>query len=463
MIRGLRKFQAFEPARPGAITSILAVFTLLLLWFPSTAHAVPSYARQTGFACEACHTVFPELTPFGRDFKLHGYLFQTEREVTDISGGAQKRLTLADLPPISFMMQIASTTTNKSLPDSAVSGASAQNTQLQFPQQASFFYAGKVAPNLGTFLQITYDEADDHISMDNADVRFADTGTIGSTDVVYGVSLNNNPTVQDAYNTTPAWGFPFASSSVAPAPAAATLIDGTLGQDVLGLTAYASFDKWLYAEGGGYRTARLGQGGPLDSTSAFVIDTVAPYWRLAGERRWGQNSWSLGTYGMYAAIKPGDGLPVTGGQSDHYTDVALDTQYQFIGDRDIVSVLATWIHEHAERDASFANGLSTNLNDDLQTFRATATYYYHRTIGASVGLFSTWGDMDPLVYPDSRTGKPNSNGAILELNYVPWLNTKLAAQYVVYNEFDGASSNYDGTGRNAGDNDTLYISFWYAF
>jgi hypothetical protein len=71
--------------------------------------------------------------------------------------------------------------------------------------------------------------------------------------------------------------------------------------------------------------------------------------------------------------------------------------------------------------------------------------------------------MDPLVYPDSRTGKPNSNGAILELNYVPWLNTKLAAQYVVYNEFDGASSNYDGTGRNAGDNDTLYISFWYAF
>ncbi|MBS0387629.1 MAG: hypothetical protein JSR15_04040, partial [Proteobacteria bacterium] len=25
------------------------------------AQAVPSFARQTGMACEACHTVFPEL------------------------------------------------------------------------------------------------------------------------------------------------------------------------------------------------------------------------------------------------------------------------------------------------------------------------------------------------------------------------------------------------------------------
>jgi len=34
--------------------------------------AVPSFARQTGMACAACHTVFPELTPFGREFKLNG-------------------------------------------------------------------------------------------------------------------------------------------------------------------------------------------------------------------------------------------------------------------------------------------------------------------------------------------------------------------------------------------------------
>ncbi|MCL2430275.1 MAG: hypothetical protein FWD12_13680, partial [Alphaproteobacteria bacterium] len=38
-----------------------------------TALAVPSFARQTGMACEACHTVYPELTHFGRVFKANGY------------------------------------------------------------------------------------------------------------------------------------------------------------------------------------------------------------------------------------------------------------------------------------------------------------------------------------------------------------------------------------------------------
>ena len=37
------------------------------------AGAVPSYARQTGQECIACHVSFPELTPYGRYFKLTGY------------------------------------------------------------------------------------------------------------------------------------------------------------------------------------------------------------------------------------------------------------------------------------------------------------------------------------------------------------------------------------------------------
>ena len=37
------------------------------------ARAVPSYARQTGQECIACHVSFPELTPYGRYFKLTGY------------------------------------------------------------------------------------------------------------------------------------------------------------------------------------------------------------------------------------------------------------------------------------------------------------------------------------------------------------------------------------------------------
>src|ERR1700745_3810662 len=35
--------------------------------------AVPSYARQTGLACNACHYNPPELNAAGRAFKLMGY------------------------------------------------------------------------------------------------------------------------------------------------------------------------------------------------------------------------------------------------------------------------------------------------------------------------------------------------------------------------------------------------------
>jgi len=40
-----------------------------------SAEALPSFARQTGQQCVACHNGFPELTPYGRQFKLNGYTF----------------------------------------------------------------------------------------------------------------------------------------------------------------------------------------------------------------------------------------------------------------------------------------------------------------------------------------------------------------------------------------------------
>ena len=58
---------------------------------------------------------------------------------------------------------------------------------------------------------------------------------------------------------------------------------------------------------------------------------------------------------------------------------------------------------------------------------------------------------------------PNSNGWIAELNYLPWQNVKLALQYIAYQKFNGAASNYDGSGRNASDNNTLYLLGWFNF
>jgi hypothetical protein len=57
-----------------AIGAVLVAIAALMV-APSVANATPGFARQTGLSCEACHTVFPELTPFGRKFKLNAYVF----------------------------------------------------------------------------------------------------------------------------------------------------------------------------------------------------------------------------------------------------------------------------------------------------------------------------------------------------------------------------------------------------
>ncbi|TMH05153.1 MAG: hypothetical protein E6H79_09435, partial [Betaproteobacteria bacterium] len=43
------------------------------MWPCEAAHAVPSFARQTGLECMACHVSWPELTSVGRQFKLGAY------------------------------------------------------------------------------------------------------------------------------------------------------------------------------------------------------------------------------------------------------------------------------------------------------------------------------------------------------------------------------------------------------
>jgi hypothetical protein len=60
------------------------------------------------------------------------------------------------------------------------------------------------------------------------------------------------------------------------------------------------------------------------------------------------------------------------------------------------------------------------------------------------------------------------------LNYLPmnkgggpafWTksNIKFSLQYVIYNRFNGARTNYDGAGGNARNNNTVYAEAWIAF
>jgi hypothetical protein len=158
---------------PGSRSALQVMGVCSLLGLAVPAGAVPSFARQTGMACAACHTVFPELTPFGREFKLNGYVLDNIKQIKGITTENRETLSLNAVPPVSVMLQISYTHTGTALPDSAVPGAFAKDGDVLFPQQASIFYAGKIANNFGAFIQLTYDGVADAFGFDNADIRYA--------------------------------------------------------------------------------------------------------------------------------------------------------------------------------------------------------------------------------------------------------------------------------------------------
>jgi hypothetical protein len=462
---------------------VLTLFAAALLAAAPRAGAVPSFARQTGMACEACHTVYPELTHFGRMFKANGYILANTKQVRDVTGKKEELLSLAQTVPLSIMAQVSYTQMKTGVPDlSATAPGVAQNGTAGFPQQLSLFYAGKIAPNFGAFFQLTYANDAGTIGIDNTDLRFADTTVLGNNSpLTYGVTLNNNPTVQDLWNSIPAWGFPFAASNANVSPLAGTAIDGAFAQDVAGITAYLFWNESLYLEAGGYRSAKQGQineltggAGPLDGTASNVMSGFAPYWRAAYEYNTGRNSIEVGVYGAEFRLYPGadTGAPLSG-PLNRFKDVAEDLQYQFVGDEHLFTVAGTHIHESMTLDASFAAGGSANPKNNLTTSRLWATYYYRRKLGGTVAYFSTTGSSDAGLYPAnppggpgvvvSANGSPDTRGWMAEVNYLPWLNVKISAQYTVYNKFNGAGSNYDGLGRSASDNNTWYLLLWFAY
>ncbi len=91
-------------------------------------------------------------------------------------------------------------------------------------------------------------------------------------------------------------------------------------------------------------------------------------------------------------------------------------------------------------------------------------------MAARSAYFSTTGSHDAGLYPvgdspvvTSANGMPDTKGWSLELDYMPWLNTRLSLQATQYSKFNGGGNNYDGYGRNASDNNSLYFLVWFNY
>jgi len=351
----------------------------------------------------------------------------------------------------------------------------------------SFFWGGAITDHIGAFAQLTYSPiqtasigSDPFVhswAWDNTDVRWADSTSIGNISLTYGITANNNPTVQDPWNTTPAWQFPYAVSPFGAGFGPTPIIDGGLGPGHVGsVGGYAYINDLIYLEASVYRTLSpsaqndLGED-PFDAPGLF---DAAPYWRAAFEPHWGRNWLEVGTFGMTANIHPfvNPGTPDTSifSLTDKFTDIGVDSQYQYQGDNFWFTLRGSYIHEIQKLDASFPNGLSANPQNDLNEARGYASLAYgnDNRIVLTGQYFTAWGSPDSILFsPDNgfTNNSPDTNGWIAEIAYIPfissfapgwpWLNARIGLQYTWYERFNGTSA-------GASTNNALFAYVWLA-
>jgi hypothetical protein len=443
-------------------SSLALALVLLAAVLTPTAHAVPSYSRQTGLPCASCHFAPPELTPFGRQFKLEGYTFTTKAQVTDDKKDHNAALQLLEAFPLSIIFDTSLTATKSPQPGT-------QNGNFQFPQAASLFLAGAWTSHIGSFVQVTYNTQGDHFSWDNTDIRYANHGgNLFGKPITYGISLNNNPGVEDLWNSTPAWGFPFVGSNVAPGPSARALVNGSLGQDVAGVGGYTMWNDHIYLAGTIYRSEHIGGTQPNAGAGfAHNIRGVAPYGRVAWQTSTKNNYLEIGAYGIHVKSTPG---AITG-LEDGYTDVAGDFEYDRTLPRfknDVLSFRGTYIRENSSLLATLAAGGASQIGHHLNTAQANVEYHYGTRVSGTAGWFNITGTRDPLLFAPgsvsgSANGSPQSNGYILNFSWWPAQNVDLAVQYTGYSHFNGARVNYDSFGRDASANNTVYVLARFVF
>lgn len=471
---GISHRLADRMAKPPSLVAVL-LMVLTMLWSANAA-ALPVFARQTGQNCQACHAggQFPELTTYGRLFKLTGYTM------------GQRSLPLSAMAVVSDSRVFNTSKSDDRKADFQKNGTPIFAT-------GSVFLAGKVTDNIGVFAQVTYDnyasQSGDgkfhgHSGADNMEVRYADRVITPKNDLIWGISANNNPSISDPWNTAAAW----MQYVPVPSPTSSRFIDGTTpypgfaaGGNISGITGYAFWNQMLYVELGGYRSAQ-GLTSFMSAGTANVDKTklqgTNPYWRAALSHAWGAHNIMVGTSGMVADVYD-DPLDTSDPASVHYfRDIGVDSQYQYQLDPHTFTAQFAYMRDThrlpgflANQPVQDADGnplSNTNASNTTKVIRVKVSYIYGAKYGGSLAHYNQTGTNDSALYDPTRvggniSGSPAVRGFTYEAFWIPAQNLRLGMQYTAYNVYNGTSHNYDGSGRNARDNNSLFFYLWAAY
>ena len=195
-----------------ALVGALAGAAAFLTVSAGPAQALPAFARQTGHPCADCHTMFPELRPFGRRFKIGGYtmgggdwqgppiaaFYQggfTNGSALRLHGGGLRRADArGTLPPRRRTARRRACTRTTTLTSQQISG----------------FIAGKPSSGESRHIHRRRGRPGRRGPPGSISPTFATPTpwTLFGKDTIWGIDVNNSPSIEDPWNTTPSWSWP---------------------------------------------------------------------------------------------------------------------------------------------------------------------------------------------------------------------------------------------------------------
>ncbi len=404
--------------KKGILLGVL-VFLFAVFLVPFESQAVPSYARQVKKPCTACHTIWPNLTQYGRQFKVKAY--------TDVSPDwemiTKDNLNLATIAPFSARV-IAFPNVNGD-PGSGNSSSSAIDA-LQL------FVASRVYDYAGVFASAEWSPDTDTIGVPTVKVAFQYPISEGNT--IGFVAFKGLSAAADPFNSLGgrdralAWGDESLPSILTAGWAFDFWSEGNIG-----FVAHGYFvGNRLYAAIGTMR------GGLSSDAPAGLSNSMSPtsdtdpydyYARVAWDQKLSNGAITFGAAmydGKQRVIAVGGATPAA------YTPIAdAKVRRGYID----ASLEQNFGEDHLfEVQALLGSGKETNLSPlgftgDERKFAGSyleASYFYQRKFGVVASLNNiTFKDVDATdLAPVDKV-----NGRLIALNYLPWLNTKIALQY----------------------------------
>lgn len=264
------------------------LFLAVLLYLPREASAAPTFARQTGMACNTCHFQhFPTLNAFGRAFKSGGY--------TMIGGQSMVEGDMLSLPSTlnaSLIAKVRYQHTN-----GADNNSGTNKGELQFPDEASLLIGGRAGEHIGFLLEAQIN--------DNAAPAFANF----KMPVVYdvsGVNVSVIPFKSDSAG--PSYGFELLNTGAVRMIRPLEHRKETSAQQYLGTDGEATGFAFVAAHSLGFvdytawaplaGTTSAIDAGPYLSYARAAVTPTAAGWDLGAGLAWWFGSTSYSTGGV---------------------------------------------------------------------------------------------------------------------------------------------------------------------